>query len=92
MSNFSKGLLMSAAALSGVAAAAQPDRMNVLFISSDDLCSAMNAFGDPRVKTPNLDRLAQMGVVFNKAYNQSPLSGPSRASIMTGCRRSNHIP
>ncbi len=97
MSNFSKGLLMSAAALSGVAAAAQPvrqqqdvspvdDRMNVLFISSDDLCSAMNAFGDPRIKTPNLDRLAQMGVVFNKAYNQSPLSGPSRASIMTGCR------
>ena len=46
----------------------------------------MNAFGDPRVQTPNLDRLARMGVVFNRAYNQSPLSGPSRASIMTGCR------
>ncbi len=62
------------------------DRPNVLFISSDDLCSAMNAFGDPRVHTPNLDRLVQMGVVFNRAYNQSPLSGPSRSSIMTGCR------
>ena len=89
--------MLSAAALSGAAAAAQPfrpqqeaapadDRMNVLFIASDDLCSAMNAFGDPRVQTPNLDRLARLGVVFNRAYNQSPLSGPSRASIMTGCR------
>jgi len=46
----------------------------------------MNAFGDPRVHTPNLDRLAERGVVFNNAYNQSPLSGPSRASIMTGLR------
>lgn len=61
-------------------------RPNVLFIASDDLCDALNAFGDPRVHTPNLDRLAAMGVVFNRAYNQSPLSGPSRASILTGCR------
>lgn len=65
---------------------ANGNQRNVLFIASDDLCSAMNAFGDPRVHTPNLDRLAQMGVVFNRAYNQSPLSGPSRASIMTGLR------
>ncbi|NLZ19748.1 MAG: sulfatase [Bacteroidales bacterium] len=97
MNKIQSTVLLSAAALSGAAAAAQPvrprqepaepdNRLNVLFISSDDLCSAMNAFGDPRVQTPNLDRLARMGVVFNRAYNQSPLSGPSRASIMTGCR------
>ena len=97
MSKLKTTFMLSAAALTGAAAAAQPfrpqqepqqpdNRMNVLFISSDDLCSAMNAFGDPRVQTPNLDRLARMGVVFNRAYNQSPLSGPSRASIMTGCR------
>lgn len=59
---------------------------NVLFIASDDLSSAMNAFGNPVVHTPNFDRLAKMGVVFSRAYNQSPLSGPSRASIMTGYR------
>ena len=97
MNRVKTSLLLSAAAITGTTAAAQPvrpqqesqpsdNRMNVLFIASDDLCSAMNAFGDPRVKTPNLDRLASMGVVFNRAYNQSPLSGPSRASIMTGCR------
>lgn len=62
------------------------ESMNVLFISSDDMCSALHAFGDPRVHTPNIDRLAEMGVVFNRAFCQSPLSGPSRASIMTGCR------
>lgn len=61
-------------------------RPNVLFIASDDMSSALNAFGNPAVHTPNFDRLARMGVVFNRAYNQSPLSGPSRASIMTGYR------
>ncbi len=64
-----------------------PDnRPNVLFIASDDMCSALNAFGNPNVFTPNIDRLAKMGVVFNHAYNQSPLSGPSRASLLTGYR------
>ena len=95
-------IAVSAGVLTGLAAFAQnvpdskkqPDskgenaqpRMNVLFIASDDLCSAMNAFGDPRVHTPNLDLLAGRGMVFNNAYNQSPLSGPSRASVMTGLR------
>ena len=62
------------------------NRPNVLFIASDDLSSALNAFGNSAVHTPNFDRLAKMGIVFNRAYNQSPLSGPSRASIMTGYR------
>ena len=65
---------------------APDNRPNVLFIASDDMSSALNAFGNPNVYTPNLDRLAKMGVVFNRAYNQSPLSGPSRASILTGYR------
>lgn len=60
--------------------------LNVLFIASDDLNSDMNTFGDRYVKTPNLDRLAKKGVIFSRAYNQSPLCGPSRASIMTGYR------
>lgn len=57
---------------------------NVLFIASDDMSSDLNAFGNPAVYTPNFDRLAKMGVVFNQAYNQAPLSAPSRASLMTG--------
>lgn len=57
---------------------------NVLFIASDDMSSDLNAFGNPAVYTPNFDRLAKMGVVFNQAYNQAPLCAPSRASLMTG--------
>ncbi len=57
---------------------------NVLFIIADDLSSALSGFGHPQSLTPNLDRLAQRGTSFTRAYSQFPLCGPSRASIMTG--------
>ena len=60
--------------------------LNVLFIAVDDLSCDMNTFGNKDVKTPNLDCLAQKGMAFSHAYNQAPISGPSRASIMTGYR------
>jgi len=63
---------------------AQQKKMNVLFISSDDMSNDLSTFGNPAVYTPNFDRLANIGVVFNKAYNQAPLCAPSRASLMTG--------
>ena len=62
------------------------NRMNVLFISVDDMNCDLGAYGHPIVKTPNLDRLCRMGVRFDSAYCQQPLCGPSRASLMTGLR------
>lgn len=61
------------------------EKSNVLFLIIDDLndwVSVSNKF--PGVKTPNIDRLAKKGTYFSKAYSQSPLCGPSRASFLSG--------
>jgi len=59
-------------------------RMNVLFIISDDLNNFQGCYGDPLAQTPHLDRLAQRGVMFRRAYCAFPLCGPSRNSMLTG--------
>lgn len=62
------------------------DRPNVLFIAVDDLKPVLGAYGDPIAKTPNMDRIAAQGRVFDKAYCQYAVCAPSRASLMTGLR------
>jgi N-acetylglucosamine-6-sulfatase len=46
--------------------------------------------GHPYLKTPNIDRLVQEGVLFENAYHVTPLSSPNRASILTGQYPSKH--
>lgn len=62
------------------------DRPNILFIAVDDLRPELGAYGADHIISPNLDRLAADGFLFNNAYCQQSVSGPSRASIMTGLR------
>ena len=58
---------------------------NVLFIAIDDLNDWTGCLaGHPQALTPNIDRLAQRGVLFTNAHCQAPLCGPSRASLLTG--------
>jgi arylsulfatase A-like enzyme len=67
----------------GAAQARQPTP-NVLFIMADDLNTALSGYGHVQCKTPNLDKLAETGMSFTRAYCQFPICGPSRASIMSG--------
>ncbi len=59
---------------------------NVLFIIADDLRPELGCYDHPYVQSPNIDRLASEGMVFQKAYCNVPVSGASRASLLTGMR------
>ncbi len=59
---------------------------NVLFIAIDDLRPELGVYGSEIAITPNLDRLANDGLLFERAYCQQAICSPSRASLMTGAR------
>ena len=59
---------------------------NVLFMIVDDLRPAIGAYDYPGMHTPNMDRLADEGTLFRRAYVQLPLCSPSRGTIFTGRR------
>jgi len=67
----------------GAAAATRP---NVLFICVDDLKPLLGCYGDKVIKSPNIDRLAARGVVFERAYCNQAVCAPSRNSLLTGVR------
>jgi arylsulfatase A-like enzyme len=68
-------------------AADPPAKPNVLFIAVDDLNHWVGHLGrNPQTKTPNIDRLAKMGVTFTRAYCAGPVCNPSRAALMSGLR------
>jgi arylsulfatase A-like enzyme len=86
---------LSVLALTGVvhaANAAPAQRPNILFIFSDDHAyQAISAYNDPRrlLATPNLDRLAKEGAIFQRCLVPNSICGPSRATVLTG--KYNHL-
>ncbi len=83
------GLLAPAGCLRGLKSPSvirRPEKPNVLFIGIDDLNTAISAFDNPKVKTPNIEALARRGMAFTRAYCQFPLCSPSRTSAITGLR------
>lgn len=64
----------------------QKKQPNILFIAVDDLRTEINSFGAKHMHTPNLDRLAKKGMIFERAYCQQAVCAPSRNSLMTGLR------
>jgi choline-sulfatase len=60
-------------------------RPNIVVIQADQMAAqALGAYGDDAAKTPNIDALANSGAVFERAYCNTPLCAPSRASMMVG--------
>jgi len=79
------GALIGVAAI-GMAAETAPQKPNVLFIAVDDLRPELGCYGRDDIKSPNMDRIAKAGMVFDRAYCQQALCSPTRASLMTGTR------
>jgi arylsulfatase A-like enzyme len=79
-------LLGTLALSTSAAAPATPARPNVIFILADDLGWAdTTLYGHTKFhRTPNLDRLAQRGMTFSRAYSASPLCSPTRSAVLTG--------
>lgn len=70
---------------------APPPRRNLIVFLCDQLrCDYLSLYGCTGVPTPNLDRLAARGVVFDRAISQSPVCCPSRATMMSGRYVSDH--
>jgi arylsulfatase A-like enzyme len=66
------------------------NRPNILFIAVDDLRPELGCYGNRTISSPNIDRLAAQGVIFRRAYCNVPVSGASRASLLTGTRPTSY--
>lgn len=82
MNAFSVGLAL----LSGAAVAVEVEKPNIVFIMADDLGPGWVDFdgSHPEINTPNLERLAKSGMVFNQAYAAASVCSPTRAACITG--------
>ncbi|MBN1108092.1 MAG: sulfatase [Bacteroidales bacterium] len=92
-----KGLLMGMGLIAATACTNKgnvkstlSEKPNILFIAVDDLRPELGCFGNNIVKSPNIDRLASQSVIFSRAYCNVPVSGASRASLLTGTRPTSY--
>lgn len=69
---------------SAMAGAAQSEQKNILLIIADDMRPELGCYGASHIISPNIDRIAASGALFTHAYSNIPVSGASRASLLTG--------
>lgn len=61
-----------------------PDRPSILWLTSEDNSPFLGCYGDPNAVTPNLDKLASEGLVYDHCYANAPVCAPARSTIITG--------
>src|SRR5262245_34703631 len=77
--------LLALLCLAGPALAAEPERLNIVSIVTDDQAQwAVGCYGNREIRTPNMDRLAREGARFVNAFVTTPVCSPSRAAFLTG--------
>jgi len=59
-------------------------RLNIVWISNEDMSPHLGAYGDTLARTPTLDRFAKEAVRYTNAFSTAPVCAPSRAAIITG--------
>ena len=62
----------------------EQERPNILWITSEDNSPLLGCYGDSFATTPNLDRLASEGIVFENAFANAPVCAPTRFTLLTG--------
>ena len=84
-------LLLSALAFGN--STQEPDKKyNILFIAVDDLRPELGCYGNTEIVSPNIDKLAEEALLFNRAYCQTAICMPSRVSLLSGVRPENFTP
>ncbi len=83
---FARCLIRCLLCLPWLTQAADAPKPNVLFIAVDDLKPLLGCYGDKVIKSPNIDRLAARGVVFERAYCNQAVCAPSRNALLTSVR------
>lgn len=78
-------LFASLAAVSFAQAGKEKAHPNIVFILADDLgYGDLSCYGQKKFSTPNIDRLANQGILFRQHYAGCTVSAPSRSSLLTG--------
>src|SRR5947207_2176638 len=82
---FSLALLAALFSVTFLAQSAQPKPPSIILILADDLgYGELGCYGQKKIHTPNIDRLAAEGMRFTQCYTGSTICAPSRAALMTG--------
>lgn len=76
--------LVAATAACGAGPESSAPRPNIVWLTVEDMSPWIGPYGDATVPTPNLDRLAREGVVYDNAFATSPVCAPARSALITG--------